>query len=166
MSLIIRNGRKDDFDFILNGVREVVRMYRCMEELPPPFPNAREAYNDMLNDPQHHHILVAESNGKKVGTVLVSFSKAVHYGGVGAEVQDLYVDPSARNLGVGKALLKKVDEIAKERNVTGAHLCQPPPGSELDEERSLFYKKQGFHLGGFTRHKLYEEGLIYNNKFK
>jgi uncharacterized protein RhaS with RHS repeats len=32
-----------------------------------------------------------------------------------------------------------------------------PPGSQLDEERNLFYKRNGYKLGAFGRYKLLEQ---------
>ncbi|OHT00713.1 acetyltransferase, GNAT family protein [Tritrichomonas foetus] len=164
MSLTIRSGRKDDYQFVIDAVRDVVRIYKGDQEPPPPMPGAEQTYYDMLNDKQHHEVLIAEANGKRVGAALVSFTTAIHFGGWSAEVQDLYVDPTVRKMGIGKALLDRVSKIAEERKLKAIELYQPPPGSEQDEERSLFYKKNGFWAGGFTRHKIISEDLIYDHQ--
>ena len=160
--LRIRNARAQDFTFVNDGIRDLERQYRQLKELLPVFPKAEETFKDMLNDPKHHQILVAEIDGKPVGSVAVQFSQALHYGGKCAEVQDLYVDPNVRQKGVGKALLQRVKEIAEERDVIAIELMAAPPGSELDEERSLFYKKCGYKFAGMTRNLILQHHDIFD----
>ncbi|OHT15003.1 acetyltransferase, GNAT family protein [Tritrichomonas foetus] len=149
--LTIRNARPEDFTFINNGVRDVDRLYRQMKELPAVLPHAQETFNRMLKNNDHHCILVAEHKNQKVGAVAVAFSDALHFGGLCAEIQDIFVDPKARGLGVGKALLQRVKEIAIERDAASIDLMAPPPGSEQDDVRSRFYEECGYKLTGVAR---------------
>ena len=156
LMLTIREARPDDFEWVFQAVKRLTQMYRGLPE-PPVIPGGKECYDAMINDPEHHHIVVAEADGKRVGCALLQMGRALHFGGRSAELQDLYVEESARRLGVGKALMKYLDEFATKTGLKATELYQLPPGSDLDEERNLFYKRAGYWIGGFARHKLHEE---------
>ncbi|OHS95226.1 acetyltransferase, GNAT family protein [Tritrichomonas foetus] len=161
MSLTIRNGRKDDFNYINNALRDIMRICFKMDKPFPNVPGSDEAYDEILRDKEHNEVLIAEIDGKRVGTALVTYAPIITMGGKTAEIQDLYVDPAARGKGVGKALIQKIHDIAKEKNIKGMYLIQPSPGTEQDEERNLFYKRQGFFIGGFARFKVLGEYPVF-----
>lgn len=154
--LKIRKARKEDFDLIVKGTCEIVRMCIGAKD-PPVIPGVKECFEEMLNDPKHHYIAVAEYNGKQAGYASVGISKTLHFAGRSGDLQDLYVDDAYRKHGVGKALMQHVDEFAQKEGLMAVDLHQLPVGSELDEERNLFYKRAGYELGGFTRQKFFFE---------
>lgn len=60
-------------------------------------------------------VLIAEREGKPVGFALFFPTFSTFLTKPGMWLEDLFVIPEARGLGIGKALLTKVAEIAEER---------------------------------------------------
>lgn len=106
MEINIRAAREDDFEQIV----ELFREFALFEKLPERMTNSVEqmqAEKDFFNG------FVAETdNGKIVGYATYFF---VYYTWVGKSLymDDLYVQPQYRSLGLGTQLIKKVIDYAK-----------------------------------------------------
>ena len=104
------------------------------------------AFEQIANDP-NHQLIVAESDGKVVGTLHLMFLPSISFqGGLRAQVESVRVDKDCRNLGVGSRMMEWTIERARQR---GAHVIQLTSHlSRKDAHR--FYEKLGFkgsHLG-------------------
>jgi GNAT superfamily N-acetyltransferase len=151
--LKVRAAKPSDFDFVLRGVSTITQMCINSPDLPA-IPGAAECYSAMLADPRHHHMVIAEDNsGTPLGVALFSMHLTMHFGGWSGELQDLYVVKEERCKGVGRALVKYLDDFATKNKLRFVTLSQPPPGSPLSEERSLFYKRCGYDYCSFFRQK-------------
>jgi GNAT superfamily N-acetyltransferase len=73
-----------------------------------------------------YHCLIAEHEGKPAGFAFYFFNYSTWVGRPGIYVEDLFVHPEFRRLGIGKALLKEVAAIALE------HGCQRMQWEVLD----------------------------------
>ena len=122
----------------------------------PDIPGGKECFEAMLKEPETYHIAIAEHNNTPVGLAILQVGRQMQFGGRCAQLQDLFVEESARNLGVGKALMKYIDDFAVKNGINGIDIYQLPVGSEMDEERNLFYKKAGYVLGGLARTKSFD----------
>jgi GNAT superfamily N-acetyltransferase len=60
--------------------------------------------------------LIAEADGVAAGFALYFFSYSTWHGQPGIYLEDLFVAPAFRGLGIGKALLQRVAAIAVEKN--------------------------------------------------
>jgi GNAT superfamily N-acetyltransferase len=60
--------------------------------------------------------LIAEQDGQPAGFALYFFSYSTWMGRPGLYLEDIFVQPEFRGLGIGKALLKRVAAIAVEKN--------------------------------------------------
>lgn len=60
-------------------------------------------------------VLIAEWDGKPAGFALFFHNYSTFLAQKGIYLEDLYVDPNLRGQGLGKALLKRLAEIALER---------------------------------------------------
>jgi GNAT superfamily N-acetyltransferase len=116
---------------------------RCEDPLPPAY---YLAFEQIERDP-NHQLVVAESNGKVIGTLHLTFLPSISYqGGLRAQVESVRVDKKYQNLGIGSAMMKWTIERAKER---GAHIMQLTTHKSR-EDAHRFYERLKFqksHLG-------------------
>ena len=70
---------------------------------------------EWIFDKQKAEVIFALENGKEVGFALFFHNFSTFLGRAGLYLEDLYVMPEYRGRGYGKALLKKLAEIAVER---------------------------------------------------
>jgi GNAT superfamily N-acetyltransferase len=61
-------------------------------------------------------VLIAEWDGEPVGFALYFFNFSTFVGRSGLYLEDLFVRPAVRGKGVGRALLRALARIARERN--------------------------------------------------
>ncbi|HJD56056.1 MAG TPA: GNAT family N-acetyltransferase [Rickettsia endosymbiont of Pyrocoelia pectoralis] len=69
-------------------------------------------------------------------------------------ISSLYISENCRNQGYGTLLIKKAEELARERNCTFVHL------STMDFQAKPFYEKLGYSLE-FTRHGYEKDSVLY-----
>lgn len=116
---------------------------RCEDPLPESYHTAFEQIN---SDP-NHQLIVAEFDGKVIGTLHLMFLPSISYQGqLRAQVESVRVDREYQNRGIGSEMMKWTMGRAKER---GAHMIQlTSHKSRQDAHR--FYERLGFkgsHLG-------------------
>ena len=63
-------------------------------------------------------VLAARAEDQILGVALLAYRLSVSAGGLFASVEDLYVRPEARRRGVGRAMLKAVNELCAERGIS------------------------------------------------
>ena len=117
------------------------------ERFEDPLPDSYYAAFISIDGDSNHELIVAELNGKVVGTLHLMFLPSVSFqGGLRAQVESVRVDDTVRGQGIGSALMKWSIERARER---GAHLVQLTTHlTRKDAHR--FYERLGFkgtHLG-------------------
>lgn len=107
-------------------------------------------FDNILKKPDHA-IFVAEDNDKKVIAYIHVLSKELLISIASVEIGELIVDEKYRREGIGKRLIQKVDEWAKEngyQNVivgssnkrTTSHLFYPSAGFNYWKEQILYSK--------------------------
>lgn len=114
-------------------LRLLERALRGGEPVPPAFVE-RLARTIERGDLE---VLVARSGGRLVGVVVLAFRPNVALGGEFASVEELYVEPEARRLGVGRALLEGVDERCRLRGVSYVEV-------QTDGDAAPFYEASGY----------------------
>ena len=83
-------------------------------------------------------VLAARAEDQILGVALLAYRLNVSAGGLFASVEDLYVRPEARRRGVGRAMLKAVDELCAERGISYVE-------AQVEEkEAELFYAALGY----------------------
>src|ERR1700677_467727 len=112
MATTIRSATRADVPLILKFIRALATYER-----EPDAVTATEA--DLLRDGfgpnPFYFCLIAEHDGQAAGFALYFFNYSTWVGRPGLYLEDLFVPPEFRGLGIGKALLKKVASIAVEK---------------------------------------------------
>ncbi len=102
-------------------------------------------------DPRRERCWIAERNGEIVGSVfLVKHSPTI------AKVRLLYVEPSARALGIGQRLVAECVRFARQADYKKLTLWTQ---SNLQAARRI-YKSQGFRRGAKRRHHSFGHDLV------
>ena len=108
--ITIRYATVEDVPFIKLRIHELAEYERSAEK--------DESTEDLLRKNIFEHgfakVLIAEYNGEKVAYALWFNNFSTWLARPGIYLEDLYVRPQFRHKGVGKALLKRLAEIAVE----------------------------------------------------
>jgi GNAT superfamily N-acetyltransferase len=113
MPATIRTATPEDIPQILAFIRALAAYER-----EPDAVTATEA--DLMRDGfgpnPFYFCLIAEIGGRPAGFAFYFFNYSTWMGRPGLYLEDLFVHPEFRGLGIGKALLQKVAAIAVEKN--------------------------------------------------
>ena len=112
MAITIRPATRADAGQILTFIRALATYER-----EPDAVTATE--EDLLRhgfgESPYYSCLIAEQDGATVGFALYFFDYSTWLGQPGLYLEDLFVPPEFRGLGIGKALLQRVAAIALEK---------------------------------------------------
>src|SRR5580698_8946209 len=113
MAITIRAAQAADVPLILEFIRAL-----AVYEREPDAVTATEAglLRDGFGPNPFFFCLIAESGGAPAGFALYFFNYSTWLGRPGLYLEDLFVHPEFRGLGIGKALLQRVAAIAVENN--------------------------------------------------
>ena len=134
--LNIRPATRADAPVIASLVRELADYEKLLDEAkatPEDFLRELESPNPVI------HVLIAEWQGEPAGFALYFFNFSTFVGRPGLYLEDLFVRPAQRSHGIGRALLRALARIAKDRG------CGRMEWAVLDwnEPAIGFYKKLG-----------------------
>jgi GNAT superfamily N-acetyltransferase len=136
MALIIRPATEADVPQMLTFIRALATYERA-----PDAVKATEAglLRDGFGPNPFYSCLIAEQDGKPAGFALYFFNYSTWLGRPGIYLEDLFVLPAFRSMGIGKALLKQVAAVAVEKN------CQRLQWEVLDWNKLAidFYRAMG-----------------------
>jgi GNAT superfamily N-acetyltransferase len=111
MALTIRTANKADVPQILAFIRALAAYER---EPDAVIATEEGLLQDGFGPNPYFHCLIADHDGAPAGFALYFFNYSTWMGRPGIYLEDLFVLPEFRGLGIGKALLKKVGAIAIE----------------------------------------------------
>ena len=117
------------------------------ERCEDPLPESYYIAFDLINHDFNQQLIVAELNGKVIGTLHLMFLPSISYqGGLRAQVESVRVDRGYQNQGIGSEMMRWTIERAKERS---AHMVQLTTHKSR-QAAHRFYERLGFkgsHLG-------------------
>ena len=111
--LKIRPATREDAPVIASLVRELADYEKLLHEAratPEDFLRELDSPNPVI------HVLIAEWNGEPAGFALYFFNFSTFVGRPGLYLEDLFVRPALRSHGIGRALLRALARVARERN--------------------------------------------------
>jgi GNAT superfamily N-acetyltransferase len=109
---MIRPATPEDIPTILRLVRELAEYERALDEVHATEHDLRSS---LFGPEPRVFAHVAEHEGRVVGFALWLLNYSTWLGRHGIYLEDLYVSPSARSHGYGKALLAELAKVADER---------------------------------------------------
>jgi len=139
MATIIRPATAADVSLILALIRGLAEYERAPEAV---IATEKDLLRDGFGPNPFYFCLIAEHDGKPAGFAFYFFDYSTWIGRPGIYLEDLFVYPELRGLGIGKALLKQVAAIAVEKG------CARLKWSVLDWNTPAidFYKSMGGEL--------------------
>jgi GNAT superfamily N-acetyltransferase len=98
------------------------------------------AIRAVLEDAGRGFFLLARVGGDVVGVAYVATTWTLEHGGASAWLEELYVVPTLRNRGIGRALVRAVSSVAGERGCAALDL---EVGRDHARAETL-YRREGF----------------------
>lgn len=112
-NLIIRDATEKDTALILSFVRELADYEKLSHEV---IAEEDELRNQLFGERPAAEVLIAECGGEPAGFALFFPNFSTFVGKPGLYLEDLFVRPEHRGNGIGKALLVRLAQIARERD--------------------------------------------------
>jgi len=111
--ITIRKAKKSDIPDILMLIKELAEYEKLLHEVVT---TEEQLEKVIFGEQKFVEVLIAEVDGKLAGQTIFFHNFSTFVGRPGLYIEDLYVRPDFRGNGIGKALLKEVINLAKERN--------------------------------------------------
>lgn len=108
----IRAAKREDAATILTFIRALAKYERAPDAV---MATEADLLRDGFGDQSYFFCLIAERNGVPAGFAFYFFDYSTWIGRPGIYLEDIFVHPEFRGLGIGKALLQQVAAIALEK---------------------------------------------------
>ncbi len=83
---------------------------------------ATAAFTALLADERLGHVWFIQSNSADVGYVVVTLCHSMTFGGMAAVVDDFFIQPAFRGVGLGKAAMEEVRSYCVNHGVRAIHV--------------------------------------------
>ncbi len=113
----------------------------CEEDGHPYGPGNERALKVLLDTPLHGRVVLLRHRGAAAGYAALCYGFSLEFNGRDAFLDEIYVDPAFRGLGIGSRALERLKEIAIADGIVALHL-------EVMEENAgaaRLYERTGFH---------------------
>lgn len=136
MSVMLRAATAADVPLILQMIRELAEFEKLLDRVVATETLLHDA---LFGEVRRAEVLIAEVDGVPAAFALYCHNFSTFVGRAGLYLEDLYVRPSFRSLGIGRALLIALAKIAVSRG------CGRFEWSVLDWNQSAigFYQRLG-----------------------
>ena len=150
--VLVRAAKREDAATILRLIRDLADYEKLLHEVRA---SAADILRDGFGERPAFECLLAEAGGEAVGFALFFPNYSTFEGRAGLYVEDIYVAPSARSLGVGRALMARLARIALERGCPRIDLWVLHWTPARD-----FYRRLGFdHMEDWLPYRTQGEAL-------
>ncbi|MGC1304815.1 MAG: GNAT family N-acetyltransferase [Caulobacteraceae bacterium] len=114
MTVRVRSARADDAATVLGFIRELAEYERLADQMVATEADIEAA---LFGPAPRVFCEIAEADGRPIGFALWFYNFSTFVGRCGIYLEDLYVQPSARGFGAGKALLKRLAQRCVEEKL-------------------------------------------------
>ncbi|GGX57499.1 GNAT family N-acetyltransferase [Saccharospirillum salsuginis] len=143
---VVQPARTDDIDNIIHSIEQL------LEELSGKtgiqlYQNSYEWCRRVIEDPSLGAIIVCRqkrSAKSLVGVITLSISNAIRVPKPYAVIEELWVDPAYRSVGVGASLLDEAMKFAEKSVLSRLEVGLPPFGFPNYTATEQFYGRNGF----------------------
>ncbi len=134
--LLLRQATEADAPVILKFIKDLATYERLEHTVVATEESVRKT---LFGPKQYAEVILADWKGQPAGFALFFHNYSTFLSKPGIYLEDLFVEPALRGNGIGKALLKKLAELAVERG------CGRLEWAVLDwnEPSIKFYKSLG-----------------------
>ena len=112
MSVRVTPATPDDVPAIFSFIRELAEYEKLLDRVTA---TERMLHDSLFGPRPYAEVLMGRLDGTAVGYALFFHSFSTFLARPGIYLEDIYVRPAARGHGVGKALLREVARVARER---------------------------------------------------
>lgn len=133
----IRSAKESDYEQLMQLYNNFVGDDRYSK-------HDSDSFEEVLNSP-NNFVFVAEDNGQIIGLAAFSVRNVIRYPKQIAELDELFVSQEYRQKGVGKLLMQKVEEKAKELNCYRLYV----ESQYKHETAHKFYEQLGYTNYGY-----------------
>ena len=95
------------------------------------------AFDHMMEDDRYSRCYIAEHNGKEAGYMLISLTYSREAGGMAIWLEELYIRPEFRNMGIGGEFMDYIMTEYKDAKRFRLEMTHGNPAEHL-------YKRKGF----------------------
>lgn len=150
-----RDGSEPDWRLRTAGAADLevllplVAGYHAFESLDLTDRQRREALAPLLApDSPLGHVWLVQAGREVVGYLAVCYGYSIEFAGRDAFIDEFYLVPDARGRGLGKALLKRVQDEVRAQGVVALHLEVDRTNARARRlyERSGFAARDRYHL--------------------
>jgi GNAT superfamily N-acetyltransferase len=111
--LILREATEADVALVLKFINDLAVYEKLAHTVVATEQTVRET---LFGDRRYAEVILAEWKGAPAGFALFFHNYSTFLSKPGLYLEDLFVEPNLRGNGIGKALLKKLAQIAVDRN--------------------------------------------------
>ncbi len=112
MGIMIRDALIENIPLIHGFILELAESEKLVDEVAATEKTLSET---LFGESAYAHVVIAEMNGGPAGFAAYFFNYSSFKGRPGLYIEDLYVKPSSRDEGIGKALFSHCARVARER---------------------------------------------------
>jgi GNAT superfamily N-acetyltransferase len=134
--LKIRKADINDVSLILSLIKEIADYEKLSHEVTA---TEKDIQENLFGDVKYAEVLIAEYENEPVGYALFFYNFSTFTGKPGIYLEDLFIKPKYRGKGIGKTLLLRLIEIAKDKNCGRVEWCV----LDWNEPAINFYKNLG-----------------------
>jgi GNAT superfamily N-acetyltransferase len=141
VSITVRRATIAEFDAVL----PLLLRFFAEEGFDTPPAQIGVEVQELLREPESA-VFLAWYGAEAIGVATVTTSRGIEYG-LSAEMEDLYVLPGKRSLGVGSALICAVQDWCIARGCTALEVVVTPEGQRAHDLVG-YYRSRGFQESG------------------